>query len=340
MLATSESTVSLRWVLPFLRVTGGSPSDITLLAREGIAPQDFADPDTRVRHRVIMELLGSAVQRLGDPLLGLRAGERIEPGDFATLEFACRSSENLRESILCANRYMHLMHGAQEAELIEYGNLAAWELRVTDDVEQLPAANDFALATACWLARRHTGERDVLREVHFRHEHATSESEYARVFDNATIKLGMPHNALVFVRSHLDAPLALAHPGLKLAFELHANELLQRLRREESLGGRVRRVILERLAAREVDMPAIARTMAMSVATLRRRLSEEGTSHSVILDEVRRELAQRYLVEQKLAISEVAFLLGFRHVAAFYKAFKRWSLGDTPAEFRSESQRR
>jgi AraC-like DNA-binding protein len=75
----------------------------------------------------------------------------------------------------------------------------------------------------------------------------------------------------------------------------------------------------------------------MSVATLRRRLDDEGTSHTEILDEVRHELARVYLRDPHLAISEVAFMLGFAHVAAFYKAFRRWTGGGTPASFRGRA---
>ena len=90
----------------------------------------------------------------------------------------------------------------------------------------------------------------------------------------------------------------------------------------------------------EATIRTVARRLAMSVATPRRRLGDESTSHSEILDDVRRELAEKYLADMSLAISEVAFLLGFSHVTAFYKAFRRWSQGVTPAEFRAQSQRR
>jgi AraC-like DNA-binding protein len=320
-----------------MRVTGTAPGDLLILQREGITPKDFANPDTRVRHRAMMELLAAAVERLGDPTLGLRAAESVEPGDFETLELAYRSCADMREAIKCAGRYMFLMHGAQETRLLEYDERAVWEVRITDDVEQLPAANDFALASTCGIARRYTGQHNVLHEVHFRHAEATSQSAYARVFEGAEIKLGMPHNALVFARSHLDAPMSLAHAGLKHAFELHANAAIERIRRSQSMGGRVRQLLLAHLAAGDVSMAGIARRMALSVATLRRRLADEGTSHSQLLDEVRRELAERYLADRNLAIGEVAFLLGFSHVTAFYKAFRRWSRGPTPAAFRAES---
>ncbi|MDB4976771.1 MAG: Transcriptional regulator, AraC family [Myxococcaceae bacterium] len=340
MSEAQEATVSIRWVFPFIRVTGTSPGDIELLMREGLSLKDFANPDARVRHRVIMELLGNTVQRLNAPTLGLQAAERVEAGDFETLEYAARSCATMRDSLLCVGRYMYLMHGAQEARLVEHGELASWELHITDGVPQLPAANDFALASACSFARRYSNDRDVLREVHFMHEVATDAAEYARVFPGALIKLGMPRNALVFVRSHLDSPMALAHPGLQAAFELHASTMLERLKRAVGIGGRVRELLVDQLRAGDVSMTAVARRLGMSVATLRRRLGEESTSHSEILDDVRRELAQRYLSDMTLAISEVAFLLGFSHVTAFYKAFRRWSQGTTPAEFRAQSQSR
>ncbi|MDB4986084.1 MAG: hypothetical protein JWN04_1262, partial [Myxococcaceae bacterium] len=87
---TQEATVSIRWVFPFIRVTGTSPGDIELLMREGVSLKDFANPDFRVRHRVMMELLGKTVRQLDIPDLGLRAAQRVEAGDFETLEYASR----------------------------------------------------------------------------------------------------------------------------------------------------------------------------------------------------------------------------------------------------------
>ncbi len=323
-----------------MRITGADPQQVEVFAREGIGLRDFADPDTRIRHSAAMELIERAVARVGDPSLGLRAGEQLEAGDLDVLEYATRSCANLREAIHCTSRYMYLMHTAQEALLFEDGERAIWELRITDHVPQPPAANDFALAAACSYARRYTGQRNVLREVHFRHPVATDEARYARFFDGATIKLGAPHNALVFARHHLDSPMSHANPGLQAAFEMHASAMLERLRRSEGVVGRVRQLLVEQLRAGDVSMSTVARRLAMSVATLRRRLSEDGTSHSELLDEVRRELAKKYLADMSLAISEVAFLLGFSHVTAFYKAFRRWSNGATPAEFRAQHQYR
>lgn len=335
MTQSEEATVSLRWALPFLRVTGSAPCDLAFLASEGIGQTDFASAETRMPHRVLMDFLSRAVSRLEDPLLGLRASECLEAGDFELLEYAYRSCKNLREATVSANRYMHLMHGAQEGHLVEQGDLAMWQVRVTDQVPQLPQANDFSLASACWIARRYTGRRSTLREVHFQHDTATSVNKYGEIFDGARIRLGMPHNALLFDRALLDAPMSLAHEGVHAAFVLHAEALLTRLKHSRSVTNRVRRLLLEHLAAGDMDMQLVARRVAMSVPTLRRRLLDEGTSHSQILDDIRRELSQRYLSERKLAIAEVSYLLGFANSSTFHRAFARWFGGQTPAKFRA-----
>ncbi len=78
----------------------------------------------------------------------------------------------------------------------------------------------------------------------------------------------------------------------------------------------------------------MAEQLRMSTRTLARRPTDEGTSHKEILDDLRGELAQRYMGDANLAIAEVTFPLGFSEPSAFHRAFKRWT-GRTPSEFRS-----
>ena len=67
--------------------------------------------------------------------------------------------------------------------------------------------------------------------------------------------------------------------------------------------------------------------------TLARRLAAEGLSFAAVLEEMRRELALRYLEDARLSISQVAWLLGFQEAGAFTHAFRRWT-GQTPSEMR------
>jgi AraC-like DNA-binding protein len=75
----------------------------------------------------------------------------------------------------------------------------------------------------------------------------------------------------------------------------------------------------------------------MSQRTLARRLSSDGLTFSGIVDELKADLANRYLRDEDLAISEIAWLLGYSEVSAFTHAFKRWT-GKTPREMRSQGE--
>jgi AraC-like DNA-binding protein len=55
-----------------------------------------------------------------------------------------------------------------------------------------------------------------------------------------------------------------------------------------------------------------------------------------ILDEFRRDLALRYLADPKIAVTEVAYLLGYSEPSPFHRAFKRWT-GVTPTEARKRA---
>jgi AraC-like DNA-binding protein len=74
----------------------------------------------------------------------------------------------------------------------------------------------------------------------------------------------------------------------------------------------------------------------MSERTLARKLSDEGLNFTEILQQMRRDLAVRYLDDRKLPVSKIAWLLGFREVSAFTHAFKRWT-GKTPRQMRTAS---
>ena len=61
-----------------------------------------------------------------------------------------------------------------------------------------------------------------------------------------------------------------------------------------------------------------------------------GISFDQLIDDIRKDLAMRYLDEGKVKLQELAFLLGFSSHASFTSAFKRWT-GKTPSETRSLS---
>lgn len=332
-----ETCLSIRLVWPFARLLANHPQMLEIVAKTGIGIEDFPNPDTRVPHRIVIAMLEQAVERLQDPLIGLKAGELVDPADFDVLEHAARSAANLGDAMESMARYTRLINEAAAVSIVPVGDLAEWRFRVTDGLRQPPAANDFVIASSLAFSRRNAISYEPPVEVRFMHERPAYAAEYERRF-GAKASFGAPYNTIVMRRERLLVPMKLGNPKMQAAFEHQARQLLDRLEDRRSVAGRVREDVAAQFRMGSVSMHATARRLAMSVATLRRRLEEEGTTFSAIVDDLRRELAERYLGEARSAISEIAFLLGFSNVTAFGRAFKRWT-GLSPTEYRATARR-
>ncbi len=81
----------------------------------------------------------------------------------------------------------------------------------------------------------------------------------------------------------------------------------------------------------------LAKTLNLSERTLQRRLADEGSSYQQLLNDTRRQLAERYLRDGQLAATEIALLLGYSEPSVFFRAFRQWT-GLTPGEYRARQQ--
>jgi AraC-like DNA-binding protein len=94
---------------------------------------------------------------------------------------------------------------------------------------------------------------------------------------------------------------------------------------------------LEGLLPGNGTLEAIAEAMHMSSRTLQRRLEQDGTGFSEVLDRVRERLARQWLRDAELLLTEVGYKLGFSDLATFSRAFKRWT-GIPPGTWRQSQK--
>jgi AraC-like DNA-binding protein len=97
---------------------------------------------------------------------------------------------------------------------------------------------------------------------------------------------------------------------------------------------RVRRALRANAASRLVEPSMIAAQLGVSARGLWRRLASEGTSFSTLINEVLYERAQLLLSRPQATSAEVAEALGYAELSSFHRAFRRWSSGLTPNEYR------
>ena len=144
-------------------------------------------------------------------------------------------------------------------------------------------------------------------------------------------RFSQPANRAVFDRALLDAPLAQADPDALRLARIQCERELERLGPQPGFSARVRVA----LGACERELPSIevvARELATSPRTLKRKLAEEGTSFSELVDGV--QLARAVaLLRSNLNVDEVADRIGYSDAANFTRAFRRWT-GKSPSEYR------
>jgi AraC-like DNA-binding protein len=177
-----------------------------------------------------------------------------------------------------------------------------------------------------------TGEDWAPLEIRFAHRRPDEVGEHARFF-RAPVHFSAGENAMVLAAELLDRPCVRADPALLAVLDRYAADLLARVPATGRLADRARTALVEMLRDGEPGAGRLASRLKMSARSLSRTLAAEGTSYRALLDQIRRETAARHLADDRIAIAEVAFLLGFSDLSAFYRAFKRWT-GQTPAEAR------
>ena len=174
-------------------------------------------------------------------------------------------------------------------------------------------------------------------ECWFAHEQPASTVEYERVFAPAKLKFGAPCYGFAFDVDFADAPLASADASIHAVHCEHVQVMHAGLPEARDVAVRVRELVAKELRRTRPTARGVARQLHMSRRTLARRLDEEGTTFTAQLDELRRQLALRYVACPKLPLAQVTLLLGFSHMQGFYRAFKRWT-GQTPIQYRESSR--
>ncbi|HAV70177.1 MAG TPA: AraC family transcriptional regulator, partial [Alcanivorax sp.] len=124
-----------------------------------------------------------------------------------------------------------------------------------------------------------------------------------------------------------------ADPGLGRMMEKEAGALLADFDAHGNLLSRVRSAIYRRLGSGDPSVDAVAAELGLTVRTLQSRLQRQGLAYQEVLDGLRRSLAELYLRDPALNLTEIALLLGFAESSSFSRAFRRWR-GESPVSWR------
>lgn len=336
--ATEGGTVLAAMVQGNLHAARAFGLDAAALARAaGLTDEALAEPDGRVpfeRHVALWEAIEADARALQ---FGAWLGTNMTPPALGVVGYVMQHAPDVRAALACLERFNGLLGEGVGPRLSTRGDQL-----VLHRVEPPRLARLLSLSIAAPLgtvtlvrALAGLGEAEpVALEVGFQHPpFPPATLEVLRRALGCPLRFNEGEMRLVLPRALLDRPLPAPDPGLFSYLERHAEALQARVAAVASPAARVRELLAAGLRDGEPDQASIAKALAVTERTLQRRLQDEGTTFAALLDDVRRELARMYLGDPKLAIFEVAFLLGYSEPSAFNRAFRRWT-GESPSDFR------
>ena len=305
-----------------------------LLDAAGLTAATVNDPDGRLPVEAFSELWRAALERSGDPGLGLRVALAVPFGAYRVIDFLAASAPTVGEGLLRVARYFPLINPVLTWEIADDGSSKRMALTHPTIPGRLPRPYaEYALAVTILHCRHASGFEWPLVEVSFPFEAPPSTSEHVQAF-RCPVHFGRSRAEFVLTRSTWDLVNRDASSDLLGTLEVLAGKMLASLDSQKLASAQVARLIVEELEGGEPSLSKVARRMAVSPRTLQRRLELEETSFADLLDETRRRFALVYMNERGIALTEIAYLLGFSQQSAFSRAFQRWC-GEAPSQYRS-----
>lgn len=335
-----EPPVTRTWDFPrqvagtALLVAAGADSGVAptvLLRGSGLTPRDLADHRREVTAqqelRVVRNLLTAA-----PAMTGVRVGTRYHASTFGPLGFALMSSATLGDAANLTFRFLDLSFtfcvptartdGDQVVIGVDHGDLPT-------DVRGFLVERDL---TAVWT---------VLREIAGGAPRLTSLSLPFAPGEPAAVRsaFGITPSAadgraeLRLDAAWFDLPLPQANAHAFAMAEALCRDLVANRRSRTGAAEEVRILVAQRLA-NGAPMGAVAAALGLSERSLRRHLTEAGTSYRAVLEEVRRSAAEELLARPGLTVDDVARELGYAEATSFGAAYRRWT-GRSPRARRS-----
>jgi AraC-like DNA-binding protein len=305
-----------------------------LLDRAGLSADQIDCKEVRIAVASQIIFLELAAKALQQPLLGFSLACECDLREMGLLHYAAGATATLGEALQRFERYSSIVNEGITLRSTVSGDLTielgyAGVARHSDQQQM-----EFLITAIIRGCRSLTGRALKPTAVSMIHQSAREHSELEHYF-GCRIAFGAEADRICFDRAARELRLVGADPYLDQILRHYCEQALaHRHWRSSSLRSAIENALTPLLPHGDIKFDAIAQGLGVSRRTLARRLKAEGLSFSEILKQLRSDLIARYLQEDDLSISQVAWLVGFQSVAAFSHSCKRWS-GMSPKAWRN-----
>lgn len=302
-----------------------------LLRDVGLTRQMLSVPTQLIPLNSAVRLLELSAAASGCDSFGLRMAEARVLSDFGPISLLLMQQPTMRAALESIARYRHLLNESLAMHIEDAGKLT---LIREDIVSDAPGgtrqSTDMAVGVLTLIFRAILGEAWRPQSAHFTHGAPADTQSFRRLF-RCTVHFDSDFNGLVCLGLDMDRP----NPQADMAMAQYAQSFMDAMPKpgHGTVLRDVRRSVYLLLPMGRASVEQVASGLGMNVRTLQRRLDEAGESFSGVLNEVRCELAQRYVAHTGHSMARVAELLGYANLSSFTRWFTA-QFGKTPSTVR------
>jgi AraC-like DNA-binding protein len=306
-----------------------------LLKAADIDRSMLSDSECRISLRQQCKVQHAALAGGHSGALLTALAQRLHLTSYGIAGYALLSSPNLAEAARVAELLSPLLNLKFSLSLqVDWPTV---HLRLDDRYALSQESHDACLFLE--LAKVATLLRDVLGEDFRPHAVRCAAAGMDGEYKALSAVLGCEVNRsseateITFDAALLSRPLPLSHPTTHASCLRVCDALMAGLASRFDLVRHIKDLMLK-ATGRPPALSELAAELCVSQRTLRRRLDALDTSYNKILEDVRKELAVRYLTTTQYTTEDIAQLIGYSEAANFRHAFKRWT-GAAPSAFRA-----
>lgn len=330
---------SIPAVRQYLRTAEAMALNCKAALAEANIPASLMEKESeRITGVQFQTLIKEFIRQSGDPLLGLKSGQFVQPGSYNVLGYITMSCATLREAIAQIIPYEKLVGDMGVTTLEESGdNLRViWDCAYPDEEVRAQMVDNVLYS---WVNYSHWLANEKIPPIQIELQHTLSAPTLRKEYESAfscPVLFEQPQNCVVIAKAHLNIALRQPDQSLRRTLEDHARHRMSAISDTDSrLQTKVKSAIRQKLTDGITRKDMVAELLDMNTRTLQRKLAAEGLSYQTLLDDVRQEMAEEYLKSPALSLQEIATRIGFTEARSFHRSFKSWT-GLTPGDYRAQ----
>ena len=317
-------------------VDQGSPAG-EMVEGVNLTVDDVHSPKSRISLAELMTACKNAIRLSNDPHLPYRIGTSIHISAYGMYGFAILCCPDFRKAMAFAELYHALAAPLATIEFTEEDGLASWVIEPNARAAADPQLYRFI--TEMQIGIHVSLMRDIMGPA-FTPDQISMAYSHAHDFGLPADQIGCPlsfagrTNQIMFRSAWLDQAANLGNKTTYPAVVTLCDDLLDDLKSRIGVAGEIRALLLRNIA-NPPTLAAIAKLLEVNDRSLRRQLRKQGISFRGLLDELRMQIALKYLRTTRLANEDIALALGFSDATNFRRAFRRWT-NKSPSEIRAK----